>query len=92
MQLDSEAASDMQLDNEAEHEAEQPGHRPYARGASRPLTASIVEMRGTEGPSAWNSLQASAAELTPRRQRQKDSRVCGLRPVVPSPWHRVEVS
>ena len=51
----------MQLDNEAEHEAEQPGHRPYARGASRPLTAfivemrrdaiSIVEMRGTEGPS-----------------------------------------
>ena len=84
MQLDSEAASDVQLDNEAEHEAEQPGHRPYARGASRPLTASIVEMRrdaisivemrGTEGPSAWNSLlQASAAELTPRRQRQNDS-------------------
>ena len=82
----------MQLDNEAEHEAEQPGHRPYARGAYGHLTASIVEMRGTEGPSAWNSLQASAAELTPRRQRQKDSRVCGLRPVVPSPWHRVEVS
>ena len=85
VQLDSGAASDVQLDNGAEHEAEQPGHRPYARGASRPLTASIiasivemrrdaistVEMRGTEGPSAWNSLQASAAELTPRRQRQK---------------------
>ena len=102
MQLDSGAASDVQLDSGAEHGAGQPGHRPYARGASRPLTAfivemrrdaiSIVEMRGTEGPSAWNSLQASAAELTPRRQRQKDSCVCVLHPVVPSPWHRVEVS
>ena len=104
MQLDSEAASDVQLDNEAEHEAEQPGHRPYARGASGPQAVRPRRVRASDrlhGRDARDGraqcMELSAGEC--RRAYPSAPTTERLLCVCVMPgrshalrWHRVEVS